>query len=484
MNKTRAELNALWITDYVPSQGDFSNLWDSFLKPEDTLTAGAIEAPTISSSGRILRDLSGIPSLDWGGRVATSAVDGVPRMSWSDYLRFYNNVYFQGLTGSGTRMLTVGSDGLVGAAAIPSGGGLSGLSVNYIPIATSSSAIGNSDIKRDATYNNYGFGETYMPYHKIAVNGGLSVKGGVHNLSPAFAAITLTNDGSTGQIQSWGSTPLVLQGQGSSVIIGDFTPSSDALLKVGGNIQSAGNFIVPSGSNLYLKTGSIIGAKVDGITGALTLPYLSGSGTRMLTADASGNVSSAAVPTGWGYSAVVLTGSEVIGSYNAQPFTIVTNNTPVASFNAAGGLALSMGATSASYGVAMGPYSNSTRGFAMAIGGYALASGFGSMALGQNSIASDVGTMAIGYSAHSTHSGAMVLSDSTAVNSENVQQFKAGFLNGYKFYLTDTTPAFEIFSSGKISMYNVPSYASEAAAIAAEPSNRLFKVGNAVFITP
>lgn len=147
------------------------------------------------------------------------------------------------------------------------------------------------------------------------------------------------------------------------------------------------------------------------------------------------------------------------------------------SANASGG-GISIGdATSATSfaGVTVGLYSTNAGSQAVLFGrGDIDAAGtYGVIVGGYGSRIRNVRGMAIGSLLNVQHDGAFLLWDqgdlATYYNSDAANQFKTQFRGGYKLQ-TGTTASpvtqFEVLSSGKIKMYNVPTYADNAAAIA------------------
>lgn len=95
---------------------------------------------------------------------------------------------------------TTGAVKRISSARLPSGGGggISGLTTNYIPVATSSTAIGNSVMAQNGT--NIGVGTTAASAYLEGVGNGNSIAGGYSNcvsaVSGSFPAMSLKETGS------------------------------------------------------------------------------------------------------------------------------------------------------------------------------------------------------------------------------------------------------------------------------------------------
>lgn len=139
-------------------------------------------------------------------------------------------------------VVTVNSaTGVLYRRAFPSSsGGLSGLTTNYLLRATSSTTVGSSIIQDNGT--NLGINVAPNGTNKVHVNGGsLAITGGSRTDNPGTAGLIIGNNGSFGFLQTYGSTPLVLNASFAPVMTGveatatsQFTSFSDGYTHSGG----------------------------------------------------------------------------------------------------------------------------------------------------------------------------------------------------------------------------------------------------------
>lgn len=116
-------------------------------------------------------------------------------------------------------------------------------------------------------------------------------------------------------------------------------------------VNNAGNGIAASDANVYgennVSTGN--GTNFAGTLNLVLDNPLAGTGNRLIGVDANGlryrtTVDPASLASGWPLTAITGAGTEVIGTSNAQPFTVVTNNITRMSVTSGGFFAFNPGA--------------------------------------------------------------------------------------------------------------------------------------------
>ena len=121
---------------------------------------------------------------------------------------------------------------------ISGGSGISGLSNNYLPKATSSSTIGNSIVQDDGTNVSVGV-SLYSGGNKLQVGGSIGLKGGTIYDNPGGYGLIAGNSGYFGFLQTYGGTPLNIQGLGTFTKFGDITAPTE-VVDVAGNVKANG----------------------------------------------------------------------------------------------------------------------------------------------------------------------------------------------------------------------------------------------------
>jgi hypothetical protein len=211
------------------------------------------------------------------------------------------------LAGSGTRMVTASSTGLLSTQSIPIGTVTGTGTTNYLPIFTGSSSLGNSSIYDNG---NIGIG-TNNPTVAIDLLKSTSSTSAKIRLSTEFASAIRTLTIGSGDGITWDIPGSTSQSPYIDVIGGDNSVG-------GGNFyiktQGVEKFTVRQNGNIGINTltpsfkldvngtfnasgNSLIGGTL-GVTGATTLSNLSGGSTRMVVASTTGVLSTQAIPTG------------------------------------------------------------------------------------------------------------------------------------------------------------------------------------------
>lgn len=250
-----------------------------------------------------------VKSLEFSARQLKNSA-GNNLLQWSDYIRMESSVYLNGYTGGGTRMLTVASDGLIGSTALPTG--LSGLVTNYLPKASSSSTLTNSQISDSGTAIGIaslaGVGTRMVVSDASGVLSATTAPPSISGLSAnripkatsptALADSRFYDDGTYAAVGG-----AITAGVGFSVNLSgtyafEFLPgfSAENYLQ---SYNRAASFVPlkVNAASYAFQVGSTNALNISA-GGFVTIPTLAGAGTRMVTTDSAGNLSTATVPAG------------------------------------------------------------------------------------------------------------------------------------------------------------------------------------------
>jgi len=229
------------------------------------------------------------------------------------YLDFANNEYYLGdtnyfvkvdtsvpnttistLSGTGTEMVVADASGVLSRQTIPSGTVTgSGTATQVAFWDTSSSIAGNNDLWWDNTNNKLGIG-TNTPIGK------LDVRGRVHLGTGTPTGFINTGEHTVEITASGTNTPFTLIGGSTIIEVWTDTTPTKAI-----SYGAAYPGLTPDG-NIHFATYDNISnywndrILVDNATGNTTISTLSGTGTRMVVANATGTLSTQAIPTGGG----------------------------------------------------------------------------------------------------------------------------------------------------------------------------------------
>ena len=206
------------------------------------------------------------------------------------------------LAGTGDRMVVADASGVLSTQAIPAGSITGSGTAGYITKWTGGTAVGNS-IMIEITAGGGGIGIGMTPSYTLDVNG------------TARIGTALTINGT-----SVGSTALTIR-QSATL--------SSALAMTNRNQNQTWSFIIDTDAvddknfGIYNLTGTSYALKLNGTTNAATLSSLAGSGSRMVVADASGALSTQAIPSGAVVSVFGRTGAVVAvsGDYTTAQVT-------------------------------------------------------------------------------------------------------------------------------------------------------------------
>jgi len=265
--------------------------------------------------------LTGTTNINTSGSAATSIGTGATAGSVT-IGRSGGTVTVANLAGSGTRFVTADASGALSTTTAPTGESttasngltLTGTNVTLGGTLSSATTIANGGNNLNITgTGNVGVG-TSSPNTKLDVAGGLGVDAGNSFDGTAAGWTNLIRFGSNGSGEGIGSKRTSSGNQNGL----DFFTGFNSRL----SIASSGNVGIGTGSTAPT-------AKLD-VAGTARIQSLTATGTRMVTADASGNLGNAALPTSESTTAangLSLSGSQVLlGGTLAQATTISTTN--------------------------------------------------------------------------------------------------------------------------------------------------------------
>jgi predicted RecA/RadA family phage recombinase len=220
------------------------------------------------------------------------------------------------LIGSGTRMVTASSTGLLSTQAIPTGTlGGSG-TINYIPKFTAASTIGNSSIFNNAI-GDVGINDD-TPSYKLDVNGTFRVVNGslfngimyVEDNAIFYKDVTVNRDLFMNTSQSFSGNGILTDylkntgikfydsALGNMTIFNKATSSSfgSIIFSTGNNTGNANG--LPTERMRISYEGNVSINNNLSVTGQTTLTNLGGNGNRMVVTNNSGLLSTQTIPTG------------------------------------------------------------------------------------------------------------------------------------------------------------------------------------------
>ncbi|MES2765465.1 MAG: hypothetical protein V4642_06345 [Bacteroidota bacterium] len=232
----------------------------------------------------------------------------------------------QGNTASGNYSLTAGASNTASATASTAMGQNSTASGEFsIAMGLNSQAPGQAAVS--IGYNNTASGEASTAFGRYTISSGYNsttmgmstqasgyastAMGSLTTASGAASTAMGQNTTASGDNTTAMGSQVSTNGQQGSFIIGDNSATA-------ARISTAPNQYSAFFTNGYRLMG-----------GAVTAQNLSGTGTRMVVADANGTLSTQAVPSfsGWGQTGNSAASTDFIGTTNAQDLVTKTNNT-------------------------------------------------------------------------------------------------------------------------------------------------------------
>lgn len=301
---------------------------------------------------------------------------------------------------------------------------ISGLVINNIPIATSSTTLGVSALSDAGT--SY---RLIKPYFVIQdTNPGMQFwKDGAPSRAAQFGFNNLVTNGLTAEVYDgtswnlgWGITPAGNMGIKTAI------PTAGFALDVNGDLAIGNKLSTRSASNLELQ-----------VSGTTVAKFTTPNNDILLGINATATSS----------------GAIAIGQSSSANFL---------------GIAIGYVAVAGNQGISLGRET---------------VSGIGAFAGGHHAYASGLYSTAIGAFARSAHKGAFTAGDSEGgdvasyrPNSIVDDGWMTSFRGGYRFNVGSSTQAFEILSSGKIKAHNVPIYPDNTAALSGgETTNTIYR---------